>query len=278
MADFQPTPIKTRAAGDVQVDVTHYGGSVVGLSNGFYVRPGTGAIFDVSGSTVVVSGSVGVVGAVEVMNDAGNPLPVSGTVTATGPLTDTQLRATAVPVDTELPAAVALADNTGNPTVPGVGSFLMGWEAAGPNWDRVAIANGGRLQVDVVTGGSPSPTTPLIEPFATATDLAAAGAASQDLSTADIGTGTRKLSRVLIAGAGTIKAIIKSVVNGVETIIGYVFIPNGGGSEPWVAPNAAYATITGTSVGGNFDGFRATLFNEDPSIPFKGYATFFSEA
>jgi hypothetical protein len=47
---------------------------------------------------VPISGNVGVVGAVEVVNDAGNPLPVSGTVTATGPLTDAQLRAAAVPV------------------------------------------------------------------------------------------------------------------------------------------------------------------------------------
>jgi hypothetical protein len=43
---------------------------------------------------------------------------VSGTVTA----------------DTELPAAAALADNTGNPTVPAVGSFGMLWD--GSTWDR----------------------------------------------------------------------------------------------------------------------------------------------
>ena len=45
--------------------------------------------------------------------------PVSGTVTA----------------DTELPAAAALADTTANPTVPGVGTYLMGWD--GTNWDRL---------------------------------------------------------------------------------------------------------------------------------------------
>lgn len=37
-------------------------------------------------------------------------------------------------VDTELPAAAALADATANPTVPGVGAFLMGWN--GTTWDR----------------------------------------------------------------------------------------------------------------------------------------------
>lgn len=47
--------------------------------------------------------------------------PVSGTVTA----------------DTELPAAAALADTTANPTVPGVGTYLMGWDGTGAVWDRL---------------------------------------------------------------------------------------------------------------------------------------------
>ena len=47
--------------------------------------------------------------------------PVSGTITA----------------DTELPAAAALADTTANPTVPAVGSFLMGWDGSGAVWDRL---------------------------------------------------------------------------------------------------------------------------------------------
>lgn len=37
-------------------------------------------------------------------------------------------------VDTELPAAAALADNTANPTVPGVGAFMMVYD--GSTWDR----------------------------------------------------------------------------------------------------------------------------------------------
>ncbi len=40
----------------------------------------------------------------------GNPLPVTGTVTATGPLTDTQLRATAVPVSGTVTATGPLTD------------------------------------------------------------------------------------------------------------------------------------------------------------------------
>lgn len=51
---------------------------------------------------------------VEISNDVGNPVPVSGTVTATGPLTDTQLRATAVPVSATalpLPSGAATSSN-----------------------------------------------------------------------------------------------------------------------------------------------------------------------
>ncbi len=56
----------------------------------------------------------------------------------------------AIAVDSELPAAAALANATANPTVPGVGAFLMGYNGA--TWDRISTANTGRLQVDVITG------------------------------------------------------------------------------------------------------------------------------
>lgn len=71
----------------------------------------------------------------------------SGTQPVSGPLTDAQLRATAVPVDTELPTAAAAGDATANPTAPIVQGFLSGWNGTG--WDRLrsSIANG--LVVDV---------------------------------------------------------------------------------------------------------------------------------
>lgn len=48
--------------------------------------------------------------------------------------------------NTELPAAAALADDTSNPTVPGVGAFSMCWD--GTNWDRCAKGTGGNGAVD----------------------------------------------------------------------------------------------------------------------------------
>lgn len=43
-----------------------------------------------------------------------------------------------VTVDSELPSAAALADNTANPTVPGIGGFLHGYN--GTTWDRIKAA------------------------------------------------------------------------------------------------------------------------------------------
>jgi hypothetical protein len=67
--------------------------------------------------------------------------PVSGTVTAnagTGTFT----------VDSELPAAAALADATANPTVPGVGTFLHGFD--GTDWERLRCdPTTRRLEVEV---------------------------------------------------------------------------------------------------------------------------------
>lgn len=76
---------------------------------------------------------------------------VDGMLVNLGTNNDVTVTSGSITADTELPAAAALADATANPTVPGVGAFMMGWN--GTTWDRVDTANTGRLQVDVVTGG-----------------------------------------------------------------------------------------------------------------------------
>lgn len=53
----------------------------------------------------------------------------------------------AVPVDSELPAAAALADATSNPTTTSVGSLLLGYN--GTTWDRLRSTIAGGLLVDV---------------------------------------------------------------------------------------------------------------------------------
>ncbi|NGX44900.1 MAG: hypothetical protein K940chlam2_00040 [Chlamydiae bacterium] len=52
-------------------------------------------------------------------------------------------------VDTELPAAVVLADAMANPTVPQVGGHLMGYNGA--TWDRLYMGISGSLAVDLIS-------------------------------------------------------------------------------------------------------------------------------
>jgi len=64
-----------------------------------------------------------------------------------GPLTDTELRAASVDVNTELPAPVALSDDTANPTSPSVGAFGMMYDGA--TWDRIKGNTTDGLLVDL---------------------------------------------------------------------------------------------------------------------------------
>ncbi len=64
-------------------------------------------------------------------------------------------------VDTELPAAAALADNTANPTAPAVGAFPHLWDGAA--WDRMPgnSASGVLVQGAVTVSGTVSVTEPV---------------------------------------------------------------------------------------------------------------------
>ncbi len=156
----------TNLAGDTfpQGGVTHFLPAcylVFGPADGPYTRVDTGAGLPVS----VQNASLAVTGPLTDAQLRATPVPVSGTVAVTGtfwqatqpvsgPLTDAQLRAAAVPVsgtfwqatqpvsiaatlgvDTELPAAAALADNASTPTAPAVGAFGMLWDGVS-GWDR----------------------------------------------------------------------------------------------------------------------------------------------
>jgi hypothetical protein len=76
------------------------------------------------------------------VSDGGGSITVDGTVSISGAL------------DTELPAAAALADGAGNPTTPTVGSANLVYN--GTTWDRARgdIANG--LDVDVTRSALPT--------------------------------------------------------------------------------------------------------------------------
>lgn len=214
-----------------------------------------------------------------------------------------------VTVDTELPAAAALSDTTGNPTTsmvgaanmlwdgttnwirqksaatladalanPGAGlaqdqAFLMGYN--GTTWDRVRTANTGRLQVDVVSGGSADTPTNPVNVITTKASLAAGVATTTELRTSDLGGTTKKLTRVVCWSSVAFKAELDSVSNNVATImevsgalagVACVFEPPGGrtGRNYW---------STAFSANAGFDGWQVLLTNLDASEAADVYCT-----
>ena len=173
-------------------------------------------------------------------------------------------------IDTELPTAAALADATANPTVPGVGSFIQGYN--GTTWDRVSVANSGRLQVDVLSGGgSPAaPTNPTID---IQTSAAVAAGTEVDLDSAAI-TEPENLTQVTISASVPFKARITLVENTVETVISELF-GRSGTPLVWQPPDRRYATVTNTA---GTDVFRIQMTNMDTSEAADLYASFFYQS
>lgn len=118
----------------------------------------------------------------------------------------------AIAVDTELPAAAALADATANPTVPGVGAFGLGYN--GTTWDRIRTANTGRLQVDVVTGGSSAPASEVPTLYNAlivvgSTSATGAGSTASVVTNTPANTKTVYVRSALIAASGATKWQVK---------------------------------------------------------------------
>jgi hypothetical protein len=102
--------------------------------------------------------NIGTVTTLTTLTGITNPVAVTGTFwQATQPVSGTISISGAV--DTELPAAAALADATANPTAPAVGAFGLVWNGA--TWDRLpgTVASGSFVQgpkADGTTvGGNP---------------------------------------------------------------------------------------------------------------------------
>lgn len=171
-----------------------------------------------------------------------------------------------VTVDSELPAAAALADATANPTVPGVGAFALGYN--GTTWDRIRVSNTGRLQVDIVSIGAP--TSPLNK-YVTSASLAAG--ASANLDTGEIGA--QRLSAIEVWCSAAYKAELRKILNTVADTDPTVI----GGAQPmnsfqWKPPHLDYCKTTASA---GTDGFRITVTNLDDANAADVYATFHYE-
>lgn len=202
-------------------------------------------------------------------------------------------------VDTELPAAAALADGAANPTTPLVGACMIGYN--GTTWDRiwsiaiaasysasakgllmmgansttdfraVSVNSSGRLQVDVISGaGSNTPTTP-INTYVTSAALAAGSSANLD--TGDLGA--QHLSQVEVFSTVAFKAAVYTISNGVASA-NPIAIGGGPAFTPftWKPPHINYAAVTSTA---GIDGFRVAVTNLDDVNAADVYATFHTE-
>lgn len=176
-------------------------------------------------------------------------------------------------VDTELPAAAALADNAANPTAPAVGAFGMVWD--GSAWDRMPGTAADGVLVNLgsnndVTFSATSPTSPVTD-YATSSALAAGSSANLDTSE----RAGKKLVKAIVWASVAYKAFIHTVDNGSESTNP---IAVGGGRAfekcefSW--PHKDYAAL-GTTAG--TDAFRAKVTNLDQNAA-DVYAVFYMES
>lgn len=202
-------------------------------------------------------------------------LLVEGVASGTNLNVNLAASAATVTVDSELPAAAALADATSNPTVPAVGAFLVGYN--GTTWDRVRTANTGRLQVDVVSGGGADTPTNPVYTSNTASAISAGSTSNHD--TTDLGGTTKKCSGVMFASSVAMKAELQSVSNGVGTTIAVGFCPAGGMGriEPPSGRFGRNYWSVAFSANAGFDGFRVIRTNLDASEAADMYSTIFYE-
>lgn len=127
--------LNVNAAGNIGIDVAQVLGATHSATNPVIVRQTDGtavlthATLDLdTGGGTVSRVSTGIAAAA-----SGGPVAIEGT-TANGLEVDVTRVSGTVTVDTELPSSASLADNTANPTVPSVASFLMCFD--GTTWDR----------------------------------------------------------------------------------------------------------------------------------------------
>jgi hypothetical protein len=209
----------------------------------------TNADGDFSMLAVDAAGRVGIA-------DLGGSVTIDGSVSITGS------------VDTELPAAAALADATANPTVPGVGAFNMGYNGA--TWDRVRTANTGRLQVDVITGGgSDSPTNPAWDITNLTTPVNLAAGAGGNADSADLPS--KYLWQVTISSSVAFKAILGTNDNG--SIVNKIVLFGRAGT-PLIYEPKHRSFIQAPAAGVGVQGWRVALTSLDISETADFYVSY----
>lgn len=145
VSSSNPMPVALQAdnlSGNLDVAVA----GTVTVSGTVTVQDGAGTLtVDPDGGSLTIDDG----GSTISIDDGGGAITVDGAVTiSSGTVTVSGTVSVSGAVDTELPAAATLADNTTNPSTTSVGVFLHGLE--GSTWDRLTSTSGA-LNVEVAS-------------------------------------------------------------------------------------------------------------------------------
>jgi hypothetical protein len=214
----------------------------------------------------LVSGAVPVTGtvaisnsSVEIANEVGNPVPISGTVTATGPLTDTQLRASAVPVSGTVAVSGTTPVSATALPLPAGAATETTLSALSGKVPASLTAAGGRLLVDGSGATQPVSGTfwQATQPVSAAALPLPAGAATSALQTtgntslASLDTDLGALADAAATtdtGSFSVISLIKRGLQNLTTLLGRVPALSLGAQ----APGAAVATVGANRVAVNY--------------------------
>ncbi len=158
-------------------------------------------------------------------------------------------------------ALATMADADANPDALPVASYQMGFN--GTTWDRVRVANTGRLQVDVITGGgSDSPTNPVIDGTNATTPVNVAAGSEGDITT--VAADDKKLVLMTIWSSVAFRARVYTVDNAVEST-DPVAVGGASAHNSWEfrPTHRSYVTVGNTA---GLDAFRVEVKNLDDSL------------
>lgn len=217
--------------------------------------------------------------ATSVQLDASGNVPVSfsaGGMTVSqstaSSLNMTEVNSGAIKTAVELIDNAVYTDGTGTVTA---GLAVMGIDDTNKP-QALSVNDAGRLQVDIISGGSSSEVAPTGISSEAVTYASVSAGGSQNLDTAAI-NGTRYLAGVDVTSSVPFKAVVKTVLNGVETTKTVLF-GRAGEVVAYRTPHRHYFSLNGSGrTGANLDGFRVSVTNMDTSEAADVYATFHSQ-
>lgn len=141
------------------------------------------------------------------------------------------------------------------------------------DYTPIAVDASGNLQVDILSGaGSDTPTSPVVV-RANTTDTAAGSTSGTTIQTADLGSGTHRLSGFDCSASVPIKVILQQVDNAVAVDRVTLFDRSGAGIS-WRPPHREYFNVTFGGTAG-FDGWRLLVTNLDTSEAADLYGTLY---